>query len=121
MYEPNYVLAYMYIDTYTCMHAHTYQSAYMYMKIHVPRMLANGVETINKQTQQTSSHYDMYVCMYVLGMGRRLQNNIQSFVSKNERIFEGSQVFLLIFYRCCSKLDWLYNVFKTGLLLYKEY
>ena len=29
---------------------------YMYMKIHVPSMLAKGVETINKQTQQTSSH-----------------------------------------------------------------
>ena len=28
----------------------------MYMKIHVPSMLAKGVETINKQTQQTSSH-----------------------------------------------------------------
>ena len=26
------------------------------MKIHVPSMLAKGVETINKQTQQTSSH-----------------------------------------------------------------
>ena len=25
------------------------------MKIHVPSMLAKGVETINKQTQQTSS------------------------------------------------------------------
>ena len=29
---------------------------YMYMKLHVPSMLAKGVETINKQTQQTSSH-----------------------------------------------------------------
>ena len=29
---------------------------YMYMKILVPSMLANGVKTINKQTQQTSSH-----------------------------------------------------------------
>ena len=29
---------------------------YMYMKIHVPSMLAKGVKTINKQTQQTSSH-----------------------------------------------------------------
>ena len=28
----------------------------MYMKIHVPSMLTKGVETINKQTQQTSSH-----------------------------------------------------------------
>ena len=26
------------------------------MKIHVPSMLAKGVKTINKQTQQTSSH-----------------------------------------------------------------
>ena len=26
----------------------------MYMKIHVPSMLAIGVETINKQTEQTS-------------------------------------------------------------------
>ena len=33
-----------------------YGSHYMYMKIHVPSMLAKGVETINKQTQQTSSH-----------------------------------------------------------------
>ena len=32
---------------------------YMYMKIHVPSMLAKGVETINKQTQQTSSHYGL--------------------------------------------------------------
>ena len=28
----------------------------MYMQIHVPSLLAKGVETINKQTQQTSSH-----------------------------------------------------------------
>ena len=27
-----------------------------YMKIHVPSMLAKGVETIKKQTQQASSH-----------------------------------------------------------------
>ena len=26
------------------------------MKIHVPNMLAKGVETINKEIQQTSSH-----------------------------------------------------------------
>ena len=26
------------------------------MKIHVPSMLAKGVKTISKQTQQTSSH-----------------------------------------------------------------
>ena len=30
MYVPNYVLAYMYIDTYTCMHAHRYQSSYVH-------------------------------------------------------------------------------------------
>ena len=29
---------------------------YYYMKIHVPSMLAIGIEMINKQTQQTSSH-----------------------------------------------------------------
>ena len=29
---------------------------YMYMKIHVPNMLAKGVDTINKQSQQTTSH-----------------------------------------------------------------
>ena len=29
---------------------------YVYMKLHVPSMLAKGVATINKQTQQTSSH-----------------------------------------------------------------
>ena len=34
--------------------AHLY--SYMYMKIHVPSMLAKDVEMINKQTQQTSSH-----------------------------------------------------------------
>ena len=28
----------------------------MYMKTHVPSMLAKAIETINKQTQQTSSH-----------------------------------------------------------------
>ena len=28
---------------------------YMYMNIHVPSILAKGVETINKQTQQTIS------------------------------------------------------------------
>ena len=28
----------------------------IYMKMHVPSMLAKGVETIKKQTQQTSSH-----------------------------------------------------------------
>ena len=29
------------------------------MKIHVPSMPAKSVETINKQTQQTSSHHDL--------------------------------------------------------------
>ena len=28
----------------------------IYMKIHVPSILAKGVKTISKQTQQTSSH-----------------------------------------------------------------
>ena len=36
----------------------------------------------------------MYMCLCILGLGRRLQNNIRSFVSKNEQIFEGSHVFL---------------------------
>ena len=40
--------------------------------------------------------------IFSLGLGRRLQNNIRSFVSKNKRIFESSHVFLLIFYQCCS-------------------
>ena len=34
---------------------------------------------------------------------------------------QGSNVFLIIFYQCCSNLDWLYNAFKTGFLLYNEY
>ena len=48
----------------------------MYIKIHVPSMLAKGVETINKQTQQNKqpqwlrkfikhSHIYAYVLMYV--------------------------------------------------------
>ena len=35
-------------------HVHVCVHDYMYMKILVPSMLAIGVETINKQTQQTS-------------------------------------------------------------------
>ena len=31
-----------------------------YMKNHVPSMLAKGVETINRQTQQTSSHNGLW-------------------------------------------------------------
>ena len=30
-----------------------YNDSHNYMKIHVPSMLAKGIETINKQTQQT--------------------------------------------------------------------
>ena len=57
VYIPNYIREYMYIDTYTCMHARTYLSAYVHED--VPRMIAKGVEMINKQTQQTGSHNDM--------------------------------------------------------------
>ena len=39
---------------YTCTYIHAYN--YIYMKIHVPSMLAIGVEMINKQTQQTNKH-----------------------------------------------------------------
>ena len=42
----------MYITLFMMLFTHTYT----YMKNHVPSMLAKGVETINKQTQQTSSH-----------------------------------------------------------------
>ena len=38
-----------------CVHLYRY----VYMKIHVPSKLAKGVETIKKQTQQTSSHYGL--------------------------------------------------------------
>ena len=31
-----------------------------YMKIHLPSMLAKCIETINKPTQQTSSHYKIH-------------------------------------------------------------
>ena len=58
--------AYMYMDMLhmccfqSCTHANcTYTCTCVlddYMKIHVPSMLAKGVEKINKQTQQTSSH-----------------------------------------------------------------
>ena len=36
-----------------------YRIRLQYMKIHVPSMLAKGVETTNEQTQQTSSHNEL--------------------------------------------------------------
>ena len=44
----------MYITLFMMLFTHTYT------KNHVPSMLAKGVETINKQTQQTSSHTGVY-------------------------------------------------------------
>ena len=47
----------MYVYTNTTLiyvHTHMYMYTHMYMKIHVPSMPAIGVETINKQTQQTN-------------------------------------------------------------------
>ena len=38
-----------------------------------------------------------FIRVHVLGLGRKLQNNIWSFVSKNNQIFEGSNMFLIIF------------------------
>ena len=61
---------------------------------------------------------------YVLGLGQRWQNNIRSFVSKNERIFEGLHVFLTLFinvaltliaYRMPPKLDYCF-VTSTSLV-----
>ena len=62
IYVLNYVLAYMYVDPCTCMHARTYLSAYVHEN--VTSMIAKGVEMIKKQTHQTSSRNDMYICMY---------------------------------------------------------
>ena len=41
--------------------------------------------------------------LLVLGLGQSLQNNIQSFISKNERIFT---VHMCI-YQCCTYPEWL--------------
>ena len=45
----------LFISSYTCTYLKQYLYS-LYMKIHVPSMLARDIETINKQTQQTSSH-----------------------------------------------------------------
>ena len=53
-------------------------------------------------------HVHVVLHVHVLGLGQRLQN---SFVSKNERIFEGSHVFVsLTFngYRIPPKLDYCF-------------
>ena len=40
----------------TCIHCTCVIELHMHMKIHVPSMLTKGIETIKKQTQQTSRH-----------------------------------------------------------------
>ena len=46
------------------------------------------------QKEQQVSLSSCSTCIYLLGLGRRWENGLRSFVSKNERRFEGSHVFL---------------------------
>ena len=60
------------------------------------------------------------VCMYALGLGQRLDNNIQSFVSKKNECLKVCTLFLLMlllcrFYRKHPNLDY-YFITSTSLV-----